>query len=268
MKTSAQSSGRYAPKINQLPNVDKMATTRSCDLQSLIGLEAVLAYQSLLLSHAQIQGATLFRYDAPPSMQDRIEITHAESTLIERANSMRKGTGIPFWEAIFATCAVEGHCTEPILAATFFHNGQGSPQYVSRREIEDGILAKIATGTTRTVALGSRVVDALGTSGHVSFLDFHCDVSAGNRAVVHEVCRKVMPRGFLIFDSGGSYHACTTTVISDGERVRMLAMALLASPIVDARYVAHQLLQDSSSIRISHGGKSGKVPTVIDAWAP
>jgi hypothetical protein len=57
-------------------------------------------------------------------------------------------------------------------------------------------------------------------------------------------------------------------MVSDEGRIHMLAVALLASPIVDARYVAHQLLQDSSSIRISRGGKLGKVPVIIDAWEP
>ena len=237
-------------------------------LKGLIGLEAAPAYRALILSHARIQSATLFQYDAPPSMQDRIEIAQAESMLIERANRMRKGTGIPFWEAIFATCAVEERCTESILEATFFHNGQGSPQYVFRDEIERGTMEAIAQATTRTVALGSKLNDAKGTLGHLNFLDFHCEVSAGNGLVVREVCRKVMPRGFLILDSGGSYHACTATLLSSEERICALAMSLLASPIVDARYVAHQLLQDSSSIRISRGGKCGKVPIVIDAWAP
>jgi hypothetical protein len=92
-------------------------------------------------------------------------------------------------------------------------------------------------------------------------------VSPGNKTVINQICRRVMPQGFLLLDSGGSYHACSLTLVSDVDRIHMLAKALLASPIVDARYVAHQLL-DSNSIRVSQGGKTGRVPIVIDAWTP
>lgn len=88
-------------------------------------------------------------------------------------------------------------------------------------------------------------------------MDLHCEVSARNHGVVLRVCRHVMPQGFLLLDSGGSYHACGMTVTSDEGRIHTLGEALLASPTVDARYVAHQLLQESSSIRISLG-ESGK----------
>jgi hypothetical protein len=231
-------------------------------------MEAASAYRALLLDHADVQGATLFQYETPPQMQERISMTNVERELIERANRMRQGTGVPFWEALFATCAVEERCTDPIVAAAFFHNGQGIAQHVSREQIEAGILEIAARDARRTVALGSRLAGAKDSLGHVNFLDLHCDLSAGNHAVAHRVCRHVMPQGFLLLDSGGSYHACSATVVPDGGRIQLLATALLASPIVDARYVAHQLMQNSSSIRISRGGKVGKVPIVIDAWGP
>jgi len=238
----------------------------SANWRELIGKEAAVAYRALVLKHPEIQGVTLFQYDAPPQMQERISLTEVESELIERANRMRCGTGVPFWEALFATCSVEERCTDPILAATFFHNGQGMPQNISRKEIEDGMMESAARNARRTVALGSKLAGEEGSLGHLNFLDLHCPVSPGNHAIVHRVCRHLMPQGFLLLDSGGSYHACNVAVVSNEDRIQTLAKALLASPIVDARYVAHQLLQDSNSIRISRGGKAGKVPIVIDAW--
>jgi hypothetical protein len=240
----------------------------SAHWQQLIGMEAASAYRRLLLGHAEVQGATLFQYEPPPQMQERIPMTNVERELVERANRMRQGTGVPFWEALFATCTVEGRCPDPVLAAAFFHSGQGIAEHVSRQQIEDGIMEVTSRNARRTIALGSRLSGVNGYLGHVNFLDLHCEVSVGNHSLVHRVCREVMPQGFLLLDSGGSYHACGSTVVSDAGRVRMLATALLASPIVDARYVAHQLLQDSSSIRISQGGKMDRVPMIIDAWAP
>jgi hypothetical protein len=231
-------------------------------------MEAAAAYRALLLDHTEMQGATLFRYDAPPRMQERILLTDVELDLIELANRTRAGTGVPFWEALFATCSIEERCTDPILTATFFHNGQGEAQQISRMDIEKGVIQSAARDARRIVALGSRLDGVKGTLGHLIFLDLHCEVSPGNKTVVHQICRHVMPQGFLLLDSGGSYHACSLTLVSDVDRIHMLAKALLASPIVDARYVAHQLLQDSNSIRVSQGGKTGRVPIVIDAWTP
>jgi hypothetical protein len=236
--------------------------------QDVIGMEAAAAYRALLARHPAIGSATIFQYDAPPRMQERVLLTAVEHELIERANRVRRQTGVPFWEALFATCSVEKRCTDSILSAAFFHNGQGVPRQISRKEIEDGVIERIAKETRHTVALGSRVSGERGFLGHLNFLDLHCEVSPGNDAIVHRICRHVMPQGFFLLDSGGSYHACSVTLVSDEDRIQTLAKALLASPIVDARYVAHQLLQDSNSLRISRGGKADKVPVVIDAWTP
>lgn len=74
----------------------------SAEWGKLIGMEAA-AYRALFLHHLEIRGATLFRYDPPPSMQERISLTDLKRELIERANGMRRGTGVPFWEALIAT---------------------------------------------------------------------------------------------------------------------------------------------------------------------
>ncbi len=240
----------------------------SSALGNLLGCQASVAYRSLLLRHDSVQSANLFVYDAPPSMQERISVSPAEAGIIAHANDMRAGTGIPFWDALFATCAVQGRCTGAILEATFFHNGQGTPSPVSRAQIKAGILEQAVRGARRTLALGSRLTGSQGSAGHLGFLDFHCDVNVANCRIVRDICHTLMPAGFLILDSGGSFHACTTNLLSDDERVTMLARALLASPVVDARYIAHQLMQDSSSIRISRGGKAGNLPIVVDAWEP
>jgi hypothetical protein len=55
-------------------------------------------------------------------------------------------------------------------------------------------------------------------------------------------------------------------VANPDERIAMLGKALLVNPIVDVFYVGHQLQQDSSSIRISKGGRARQFPKVIAAW--
>ena len=236
-------------------------------LSKLVGLQAPQAYRKLLESWTDVEAVNIFEYEAPPHMQDRIVMGETERRLVERAKRMRHGTGVPFWEAVFATCSVEGQCSDSIISAALFHNGQGVQKHVSMRQIDEGALEKVVKeGANRVVALGSRVFGRDGPRGHLNFMDFRCLVSEQSRVLVHRICRRLMPDGFLLLDSGGSYHACSANIVSDEERIRMLAMALLVSPIVDARYAAHQLLQESSSIRISNGGSQGRIPVVVDAW--
>lgn len=237
-------------------------------VRQLVGLPAPLAYRELLLKWIDIDGIDIFKYETPPNMQARIAMGKTERRLVDQANRMRRGTGVPFWEAVFATCSVEGECTDAIVAGALFHNGQGVQCHVSRSEVDEGALERTATGSDALVALGSNVTARDGSRGQLNFLDFHCPVSEQSRTLVKCVCRRLMPDGFVVLDSGGSYHACSVNMVSDEERIRTLATALLVSPLVDARYAAHQLLQESSSLRISHGGLLGRVPVVVDAWCP
>lgn len=237
-------------------------------MRRLAGLQAPIAYRELLLQWVDVESVDIFEYEAPSRMQDRIAMKETERRLVEHANHMRRGTGVPFWEAVFATCSIEGECPDSIVTAALFHNGQGVQRSVSRRQIGDGLLEQATANSSGVVALGSKVIRKDGVRGQLNFLDFHCSVSEQSQTLVHCVCRRLMPYGFIVLDSGGSYHACSVKMVSDEERIRTLAAAVLLSPLVDARYAAHQLLQESSSLRVSHGGSFGKIPVVVDTWYP
>lgn len=237
------------------------------ELLSFVGKPAVQAYTSVVLSHP-VNKASLFSYKSPPKLQQRVELTEEENRLIDAALKLRSMSCIPFWEALMSVCLAGGHCTDSILTAAFFHNGQGDETEVSRADIECGKLESATNSGQANVALGSKVILDNDEERHLGLLDFHCDISDNNTDIVNRVCRVLMPAGFVVVDSGDSYHACSIALQTLGERTRMLGKALLVSPIVDAQYIAHQLQQSSSSIRISRGGKAKSLPKVVDAWVP
>jgi hypothetical protein len=241
---------------------------RQSELDELVGKTAAVAYRAVLLAHGKLKRCTVFTYAFPPPLQQRIEITDVENAIIEQALSLREATKIPFWEAVFATCIKTGQCTDALLEATFFHAGQGQAVNYDRRDLESDVLYKITKRSTSNVSLCSKVFDVREQSRYLNFLDFHCEVTNDNTRIVRGVCQKLMPQGFLILDSGDSYHASSLSLMSAEQRVHVLGKAILASPIIDSFYIAHQLQQDSSSLRISKGGKAKKFPIVIDAWCP
>jgi hypothetical protein len=236
--------------------------------EGLLGNTAPIAYQKILLLHPEIERLSVFSYVSPPRLQQRIAATDQEQEIIRGGLAIRDATQIPFWEAVFSHCLRTGNCTEALLTGAFFHHGQGTEKDFSRTDLEEGILERISASNQANIALGSRVLTADGRELHLGLLDFRCDIEPRNTPIVHLICRQLMPGGFVVLDSGDSYHACAFQLFSPSERIRMLGRALLVSPIVDSQYIAHQLQQDSSSIRMSLGGKARKVPTVIDTWTP
>lgn len=237
-------------------------------LDQLIGQQAPKAYRCLLLADQNISVCKVLKYETPPSLQKRVEIKEFEETIIQQALVIRENIKIPFWEAVFSACVISGKCSKALLEATFYRNKQGESYEFNRKDIESGILEDMTRDNASNLGLCSKVFGVDGRDYNFSFLDFHCDVIDSNKKIVHDVCRHLMPQGFVVLDSGDSYHASSIYLMSNEERIYTLGKAIRVSPIIDSIYIAHQLQQDFSSIRISLGGKAKKIPIVVDAWCP
>ena len=238
------------------------------NILELIGETAPCAYTSIILRLPQVRQLTVCRYETPPPLQKRIAIGDRENEIINVALDIRQKAKIPFWEAIFSACLVKGIFDESLLDATFYHLGPGNIEHMTFSELAAGALRDIASSDARNVAIGSHVELTTGELRHLVFLDFHCDVTEANEAMADSICRRVLPGGFALLASGDSYHATSTYLVSATERIRILGKSLLAAPIIDSTYIAHQLQQEFSSIRISKGGKSNMHPRVVRIFSP
>ena len=237
-------------------------------LNDLLGMPATKAYGAILMSIENLVDFTVFNYPPPPLLQDRVQQSDFERQIIQDALELRGETGMPFWEAIFNCCLKAGHCSDGFLDGAIFHSGLGVPTRLTRGELVDGSFERLAGESAKNLGLASEIVVASGKRLHFHQLDFHCDVSDANTKIVENVCRRLMPRGFVAVDSGDSYHAMSLEPVTPEERIRTLGKALLYGPIIDCRYIGHQLRQNCSSIRISQGGSANKVPVVVGGTAP
>jgi len=238
------------------------------DVQSFVGMEAADAYAKILLSHRSVQQVSVYRYASPPTLQQRIPVKAIEQSLIDQALAIRKDVFLPFWHALFVACLKSQAYSPELIRAAFFHNGPGEPVAYGRDAIESGILGDLSRSGRGNLGLSSLVHDAYDEAWHLPLLDFHCDISPINEELTAHICSLLMPSGFILIDSGDSYHACGLKLLSVDERIQMLGRALLAVPVVDGHYIAHQLQQTASSIRISLGGKTSRLPVVVRARAP
>lgn len=244
------------------------SSLKKVDAESLVGMAAADAYATILLSHRSVQRITVYKYSSPPLLQQRITITSIEQNLIDSALALRKETHLPFWHALFAACLKRQDFSPELLRAAFFHNGPGEPVDYDREAIDSGVLEVLAMSGQKNLGLSSLVRDNMDCAWHLPLLDFHCEISPTNENLAAHVCTHLMPSGFVMVDSGDSYHACGLALLSPDERIQMLGRALLAAPVVDGHYIAHQLQQGASSIRISRGGKACSSPVVVRAWVP
>lgn len=217
------------------------------------------------MAHTDVKAVAVCRYKTPPLLQERINVTPLEQGIIDMALKIRSDVRIPFWEAIFAACLRSETSCESLIDAALFHGGFGDVMTMSADDLASDGLKKVASGGQRNIGLASRVELTHAEAHHLALMDFHCDVTAKNAYMVAAICRRLMPAGFLLLDSGDSYHACGVALLTVEERLEFLGRSLFFAPIVDSTYIAHQLIQSMSSIRISTGGSKIKCPEVLFA---
>ncbi len=230
-----------------------------------LGKQAAKAMEELIRDYQSIKKIRICQYEPPLSLQQRIKMDKIEEKLVDSALKIRQDVGMPFWEALFAACLKHHKFTEPLLDAALHHHGVGRESEIIRSDILKGKLVELAhtLSENRSIGLSSEVELVTGEIQHFVFLDFHCDVLTHNTILVSEVCARLLPEGYLLLDSGDSYHAWGIQLVTPEERIRILGKSLFFMPIVDGTYIAHQLIQNTSSIRLSVGGKRKLAPKVI-----
>lgn len=233
--------------------------------QQYVGRHAHEAYRALILG---TDGATHFhlcRYRSPPSLQERLDGDERAQEVVQQALERRKDGVTPFWQAIFSVCLANSWCSRELVRAALFHAGPGEVTSHSVTVLEEREISAMFGKDEANVALASHLLLTDGTCVHLAMLDFRCDVSESNSLLVQSICRELYEHGFVLIDSGDSYHACGVMTLTAEQRVAFLGRALLLAPIIDASYLGHQLQQEFSSIRVSVGGALRRMPTVIAA---
>jgi len=90
-----------------------------------------------------------------------------------------------------------------------------------------------------------------GTTAQLPMLDFGLDATASKSADAAVEALEELEVGGVLFTSGRSFHFLGDTLMSGDGMRRMLARAQLLSPLIDYRWVAHQLIDGESRLRIS-----------------
>ncbi|WP_443684659.1 primase 1D-like protein [Nonomuraea harbinensis] len=222
----------------------------------------------LLDLQPQVSGIQLLRLKVSPSPNLVGEDRAAVTALSPPALQLRSEYGIPFWTALMLTAAHSGDpLPEGVLRAALFHQDTTSASSAEDLTTEGFSSQALERRTdmlddSSVLALASRVLLHDGSQAHLPMLDFRLRPDPANLTSAVRVVEQLGLSG-VILDSGNSYHFYGLGLLTQAELQVFLAKALLFAPLVDHRWVAHQLIENSCLLRISRGVKGQEAPRAV-----
>jgi hypothetical protein len=244
-----------------------LAASMSIVIEDLVGLTAARSLGILFSSLQNVREVHIAQLSPLPPLQNRLNLTSAERTVVERALELRRRTGLSFWDAALLELLSVPNADGLLDAALSHVSLRGHERALSWEEINAGALERACTefpvqlGSSLTLL--SEVTLHDGSIGLLPMIDFHAFKSPANQRLVESVAERLFPSGSILVDSGESYHAYGNQILSQEGFIRFLGTALLFVPIVDRAYVAHQLIEGRCALRLTPGGGKSKVPTVV-----
>jgi hypothetical protein len=219
-----------------------------------LGMATSEIVEGIFRENEMLEAACYFEYQHPPLLQDRVKLTKDEELILDQAVALRASSRLPFWEALMLSCFDEPLEYSRLLEEAAYHQPtQDTYRNISRKDVLEGALSLMVKSMPlgNHLSLASKVTVAGDGDRQLPLLDFHCPESELNDGLVKNVCAELLPSDVLILSSGESYHVIFLTLLTDVEFRKFLVQSLLFAPVVDARYVAHQLLEGACALRLS-----------------
>lgn len=169
-----------------------------------------------------------------------------------------------FWEFVLSQASATDAATRTgLIQGALRHN---SADTITTRMDRDEFAAALNDGAftglpSRTIVSLTSVIPDVSDghdARHLPMLDMGLPVGTQSRHACVDAISSLGVGGLLL-QSGRSYHFIGNQPLSQQELTRFLARAQLLSPIVDARWASHQLLDGQCGLRIS---------TDLDATSP
>lgn len=244
------------------------SATRDLVGVNLIGLTAPRAIAALLSSFGGIEEIYLAECRPLPLLQNRFDFTSSERLVFDRAVEHRSRSGISFWDAALLELSNEPAAMRLLDAALTHVTFRGRERTLSWASAVTGGLERACDGfdptSTASLNLLSEMRCSDGSSLHLPMLDFHAlSAVPKQRFVVEAVVKRLFPEGAILLESGESYHAYGTQLLSEADFRQFLGRALLCAPIVDRVYLAHQLIEGRCALRLTAGGGKCSIPRVV-----
>jgi hypothetical protein len=187
--------------------------------------------------------------------------------LIARARETRLEEGTPFWHALFNLGEhQDGGVPIEIVKSALFHQDPRTDPAIALRvddELVDRV-TEIAAGieSPHSLSIDSRVELPDDKIAFIPMLDFSVKSGRTGGTATARACVEAISEPGLLVSSGRSFHFYGRRLLTSTEQVHFWAKALLLTPIVDERWIAHQMLGGRAALRVSANDR-GDVPRVV-----
>jgi hypothetical protein len=228
-------------------------------------LDSFEVVAEIITAHQEISHFHILDVPSPPLLQERLPSDLVDPIILREALNLKEHYGVCFWDAYFVSLRDNPANMMETFSAALLHDS--SAQRLRRIESKDvRSLPKLehSMGTGQMLAISSRVELRNGESRHIPMLDLHPVASPANLTVATAAIRalNLSGPGFLL-QSGKSYHYYGVSLLTERELVGFLARALLLGPIIDTRWVAHQILEGACALRIGSRRGYQNLPFVV-----
>jgi hypothetical protein len=157
---------------------------------------------------------------------------------------------------------LERSATTRFVTEALRHRGYPEPLFeLHAQDLGAALLTSPPAGRVR--ALCSRVRDRAGSFKHLPLLDFRHPVSEeASDVLALAMCHLGETEGALLA-TGRSYHYYGLAPRDLGGWRRFMSQALLLTPLVDARFIAHSLIDDLACLRLDPSDTHPREPVVV-----
>ncbi len=228
-------------------------------------LDAYDVFMAVLRANPIVHSFTLFTPQLAPLLLQRAELSKEELEIVQRAKSLKASTLLPFWDALLTISMRAAAPTVGIFRAATYHNAiTDNVHTLLTSTLALNELRAIETTLTsdKILAVASKVKCADGTVRHIPQIDFHCSDNPTTRDTVMELLNVLGLRGYLLA-SGKSFHFYGVDLLAESEFAKFMGRILLFSPIVDRAWIAHQLIEGQTALRLSSRAGYGASPKLV-----
>jgi hypothetical protein len=239
--------------------------------RALLGKPISHAIAELIRLIPEVARVSFAAYRPAPGLDTRLALnTDPTADIRKEAEQLRQEFGIPFWDAVLSISMKRGNIPSRYVELAILHDKSPDDYYVNvaRTEITTSTIDSLVEGLKPgfVLALSSKVELIDGASAHIPMMDFRCAPGDKNAMIVKNALAAMGEiHGFLV-NSGRSYHYYGLRLLSADTWAKFLAMAILFTPVVDARYVAHRLADGACRLRVGTGPEKPSTPTVEEVF--
>lgn len=216
-------------------------------------------------SFPTIDSFSFIEYAPPPLIQDRNAcISHK---LLEETLELRCETGLPFWDCLMSkSLSTQTDFSFVAEEALFRNSAYGKTIFIQREKLRDELpkLCSESNDSNFAMAVCSKVKLVDGSYAQIPLFDLQCRPEHCDLSIVHTTAERILDGSYYIVSSGKSFHLYFRELLDEVSWRNTMYRSLLLHPIIDTRYIAHQLLDGECKLRLTPASYKATQPVVLE----